>query len=159
MTVRLVSPTLPLPESTSPLANVMPPLDVPAIVPWQITGSVIVPIPPKPSPAGTVSVVPWTWTGSPVVVKPASRVNVSKPAGTVKSELEPMAIDRPLRFFQVPVVRSTRQLAPSEAGLLPPSKVPWFTKLPPTWSAPPVNRYVPPAAIDSAVIVLLPADC
>ena len=47
----LPSETDPLPERTNPLLRLM---DVPLMVPWQLTGSLIVPVPPKPWPANTV---------------------------------------------------------------------------------------------------------
>ena len=39
----------------------MAPPEMAVIVPWQLTGSLIEPEPPKPCPAGTVSVVPRVW--------------------------------------------------------------------------------------------------
>ena len=63
LTVRLpfFKLTLPAPERASPLLRLIAAPELAVIVPWQTTGSRIVPVPPKPFPAGTVSVVPNTW--------------------------------------------------------------------------------------------------
>ena len=45
----------PVPESVSAPARLMPPDSAAVIVPWQFTGSLIAPQPPKPFPAGTTS--------------------------------------------------------------------------------------------------------
>ena len=51
----------PVPESVNPPLRLMAPPETAVIVPWQLTGSLIEPEPPKPCPAGTVSVVPRVW--------------------------------------------------------------------------------------------------
>ena len=50
--------TCPVPESVKPFVRLIQPPGVAVMVPWQLTGSVIVPQPPKPVPAETFKVVP-----------------------------------------------------------------------------------------------------
>ena len=98
----LPSGTDPLPERTNPLLRLM---DVPLMVPWQLTGSLIVPVPPKPWPANRLSGVPAVWV-KPTEVKWPKPVAGLNPAGTISSELAPMLTEVSPRFFQVPLVRS-----------------------------------------------------
>ena len=62
LTVRLPVPrlALPLPETFSPPVKLIAPPGATAIVPWLVTGSLIVPTPVKPWPVGTVNGVPAT---------------------------------------------------------------------------------------------------
>ena len=91
MTVRVPLPklTMPVPESTRPLLRLMEPPAAAVMVPWQMTGSLIEPQPPKPCPAGTTSVVPAVWVRPKELelLKPVDGLN---PAGTISSELAPM---------------------------------------------------------------------
>ncbi len=63
LTVRAPEPklTCPVPESISPSVRLIEPLVAAMMVPWQVTGSEIVPHPPNPVPPDTVNVVPAVW--------------------------------------------------------------------------------------------------
>ena len=53
--------TVPLPERFNPPLRLMKPPKPAVMVPWQLTGSPIVPQPAKPWPAATVNAVPAVW--------------------------------------------------------------------------------------------------
>ena len=61
LTVRTPRLATPVPDSVIPPFMLMNPGE-PMIVPWQLTGSLIVPVPITCCPAATVSVVPTVWT-------------------------------------------------------------------------------------------------
>ena len=99
----------------------MVPPEAAAIVPWQLTGSLIEPVPEKPWPLATVSVVPAVWT-NPAPEQEAKLAG--DPAGN-SSNSSATETDMEPTFWRVPCERSMMELvARSELGLLPPSKTP-----------------------------------
>ena len=131
--------TIPLAESTRPPLRLIAPADPAAIVPWQTTGSLTAPEPPKPWPAGTVSVVPSVWV-IPKLLKAAKLVEGLNPAGTINRELAAIETEMLPRFCSVPPERSRMPLPLMRAAALPPLKTPWFSRLLLTCKRPPPRR-------------------
>ena len=141
LTVRVPLPklTVPVPESISPLLRLMEPPVAAVMAPWQLTGSLIEPQPPKPCPAGTTSVVPAVWV-KPKELELLKPVDGSNPAGTISSELVPMLTTWPRGSATCPRMRSRMQLEPlSTAGCCRRRRFPELTRPPLIWSMPPLS--------------------